>query len=164
MPLDRTPGGGIAHIAVAFVVAYLISAALSEPIIVGSGFRATLPVSINAHGFIAETTQQALDIAYPSFEQTMNKIGRERGWAPLTRQQFEAEATLRGAKVIGSPDDVIEKVLFQHELFGHQRFLLQLSVGTLPHEQVLQAIELLGTVVAPAVRKEVAQRTSITVV
>ncbi|GAB5521195.1 MAG: LLM class flavin-dependent oxidoreductase [Rhodothermales bacterium] len=124
---------------------------------------ATLPVSINAHGFIAETRQQALDIAYPSFEQTMNKIGRERGWAPMTRQQFDAEATLRGAKVIGSPDDVIEKILFQHELFGHQRFLLQLSVGTLPHEQVLQAIELLGTVVAPAVRNEVARRTSVTV-
>ncbi|MEM6647746.1 MAG: LLM class flavin-dependent oxidoreductase [Bacteroidota bacterium] len=123
----------------------------------------TLPVSINSHGFLADTRQRAIDIAYPAFEQTMSKIGRERGWPPTTRQQFEAGTSLRGASVIGSPDDVIEKILFQHKLFGHQRFLLQLTVGTIAHDDVLNAIELLGTVVAPAVRKELAERTQVVV-
>ena len=59
---------------------------------------------------------------------------------------------------MGNPDEVIEKILFQHEIFGHRRFLAQLTVGTMPHEQVMRAIELLGTVVAPAVREEVARR------
>ena len=89
----------------------------------------------------------------------MNRIGRERGWAPMTREQFDAQRELRGSLVVGSPQEVVEKILFQHELFGHQRFLAQISVGTLPHDRVMRAIELLGTVVAPAVREEAARRT-----
>ena len=87
----------------------------------------------------------------------MNRIGRERGWSPLTRQDFEAGRTLRGALFVGSPQQVVEKILFQHEIFGHRRFLAQISVGTLPHRNVMRAIELLGTEVAPVVRKEVAR-------
>jgi probable LLM family oxidoreductase len=121
---------------------------------------AQLPVSINSHGFIANNRQQALDAAFPYFEQTMNRIGRERGWPPMTRAQFDDSATLRGANFIGSPDDVIEKILWQHELFGHQRFLLMMGLGTMPHRQVMQAIELYGTKVAPAVRAEIARRTA----
>jgi len=64
---------------------------------------------------------------------------------------------LRGANFVGSPEQVIEKILFQHEIFGHDRFLLQLTVGTLPHKKVLHAIELLGTKVAPAVKREIAR-------
>jgi alkanesulfonate monooxygenase SsuD/methylene tetrahydromethanopterin reductase-like flavin-dependent oxidoreductase (luciferase family) len=90
----------------------------------------------------------------------MNKIGRERGWPGMTREQFEASCTLRGANFIGSPDDIIEKILFQHELFGHDRLLLQLSVGTMAHDKVMRAIELLGTKVAPVVRSEIARRTA----
>jgi probable LLM family oxidoreductase len=119
---------------------------------------AQLPVSVNSHGFIAADRQQALDAAFPYFEQTMNKIGRERGWSPLTRTQFDASATLRGANFIGTPDDVIEKILLQHEIFNHQRFLLMMGVGTMPHQQVMHAIELFGTKVAPAVREEIARR------
>jgi alkanesulfonate monooxygenase SsuD/methylene tetrahydromethanopterin reductase-like flavin-dependent oxidoreductase (luciferase family) len=78
----------------------------------------------------------------------------------MTREQFEASRSLRGANFVGSPEEVAEKVLFQHEIFGHQRFLLQLSVGTLPHRSIMRAIELLGTAVAPAVRREVERRTS----
>ncbi len=115
-------------------------------------------VSINSHGFIADSTPAAIDEAFPVFQQTMNKIGRERGWPPMTRQQFEASCTLRGANFVGSPEDVIEKVLYQHQLFGHQRFLLQMSVGTMPHDRAMRAIELLGTKVAPAVRDEIARR------
>ena len=64
----------------------------------------------------------------------MNAIGRERGWPPMTRADYEAAATLRGANFVGSPQQVVDKILFQHELFGHDRFLVQFSVGTLPHD------------------------------
>ncbi len=119
---------------------------------------AGLSLSINAHGHLAESGQQAADEAFPAFQLVMNKIGRERGWPPLTRPQFDASRALRGANFVGSPDEVIAKILFQHEIFGHQRFLLQLSVGTMPHEQVMRAIDLLGTAVAPVVRREIAGR------
>jgi alkanesulfonate monooxygenase SsuD/methylene tetrahydromethanopterin reductase-like flavin-dependent oxidoreductase (luciferase family) len=122
--------------------------------------RSKLSVSINSHGFIADDKQQAVDEAFPPFKQVMDKIGRERGWPPMSRQQFDASTTLRGANFIGSPDEIIEKILFQHELFGHHRFLLQMSVGTIPHKKMMHAIELLGTKVAPVVRSEIAQRTT----
>lgn len=122
--------------------------------------RSQLAVSINSHGFIADDSQQAINEAFPSFEQVMNKIGRERGWPPMTREQFEASRTLRGANFVGSPDEIIEKILFQHEIFGHQRLLLMLTVGTMSHDKVMHAIELLGTKVAPVVRDEIARRVS----
>lgn len=114
-------------------------------------------LSINSHGFLADTSQEAADTAYPAFKMMMDRIGRERGWPPLTREQFEFSRSLRGADFVGSPQQVIEKILFQHELFGHDRFLMQLTVGTLPHKKVLRAIELLGTEVAPVVRREIAK-------
>jgi probable LLM family oxidoreductase len=113
-----------------------------------------LPMSINGHGYIAEDSRQAADEAFPPFAAQMNRIGRERGWPPLTRGAFEQSRTLQGANFIGSPDEVIEKILFQHRLFGHQRFMLQFSVGSLPHEKMLKSIELYGTKVAPVVRQE----------
>jgi probable LLM family oxidoreductase len=113
-----------------------------------------LPLSINSHGFVARTSQEAADEAFPAFKATMDRIGRERGWPPMTRAQFDASTTLRGANLVGSPQQVIEKILFQHELFGHDRFLIQLSVGTLPHKSLMRAIELFATEVAPAVRRE----------
>ncbi|MGB7341763.1 MAG: LLM class flavin-dependent oxidoreductase [Phototrophicaceae bacterium] len=126
-----------------------------------SGFdAATLPLSINSHGFIADTREQALSESFPAVKTTMDKIGRERGWSPMRREQYEASASLRGANFIGTPDDIIEKILFQHEIFGHQRMLLQLSVGTMPHDKLMHAIELLGTKVAPVVREEIAKRTA----
>jgi probable LLM family oxidoreductase len=117
---------------------------------------ATLPVSINSHGFIGDDSQQAADDYYPTFAQMMNKIGRERGWPPITRQQFDQSRTLRGSDFIGAPNEIIDKILFQHTLFGHQRLLLQLGVGTIPHAKVMRGIELLGTRVAPAVREALA--------
>jgi probable LLM family oxidoreductase len=113
-----------------------------------------LPVSINSHGFIADDPDEAAEIAFPPFAETMTRIGRERGWPPTSRAQFDAERRLRGALFVGSPDQIVEKILFQHELFGHDRFLLQLTVGPMSHEKVLRAIELLGTEVAPVVRRE----------
>ena len=117
-----------------------------------------LPVSINSHGFIADTAEEAADLAFPPFAETMSRIGRERGWPPTTRRQFDAEAALHGALVLGSPEQVIEKILYQHEIFRHDRFLIQLTVGPMPHDKVLRAIELLGTEVAPVVRRETGAR------
>jgi probable LLM family oxidoreductase len=122
---------------------------------------ATLPLSINSHGFIADSHAQAIDESFPAAQVVMNKIGRERGWPPLRREQYEAAAELRGSNFVGSPDDVIEKILFQHSIFHHDRFLLQLSVGTMEHAKVMHAIELLGTKVAPVVREEIARRVAV---
>ena len=119
-------------------------------------------LSINSHAYVADTAQQAADEFFPSYAAMMNAIGRERGWSPMTRQGFDALRSPGGALVVGSPHEVIEKILFQHEIFGHKRFLGQISVGTLPHQSVLRAIELLGTEVAPVVRQEVARRAGAT--
>ncbi len=117
-----------------------------------------MPVSINSHGFIGDDSRQTAEDSFPSYAAVMAKIGRERGWPPMSRQQFEGSRALRGANFIGNPDEVIAKILYQHQIFGHQRMMLQLSVGSMPHAKLMRAIELLGTVVAPAVRTEVARR------
>jgi probable LLM family oxidoreductase len=114
---------------------------------------AKLPVAISSHGFIADTAAEAAKTAFPPFSEVMTRIGRERGWPPYTRERFDAELHLRGALFVGSPAEVIEKILYQHEIFRHERFLLQLTVGPTPHAGVMRAIELLGTEVAPAVRR-----------
>jgi probable LLM family oxidoreductase len=119
---------------------------------------ARLPVSINSHGYVAETTQRAAGEYVGAYAAMMNRIGRERGWSPLGRAQFDALRSPRGALVVGSPQEVAEKIVRQHDVFGHQRFLMQVSVGTLHHAQVLRSIELLGTEVAPLVRDELASR------
>jgi alkanesulfonate monooxygenase SsuD/methylene tetrahydromethanopterin reductase-like flavin-dependent oxidoreductase (luciferase family) len=117
-------------------------------------------VGINSHTYVAETPQQAGDEYYPTYAAMMNRIGRERGWPPMGRGQFEMGRSPRGALVVGSPEEVAEKILLQHEFFGHDRFMAQISIGALPHEKVMSAIELFGTQVAPAVRKEIARRSS----
>jgi probable LLM family oxidoreductase len=117
-----------------------------------------LAVGINSHTYVADSSQQAADEFFPAYAGMMNRIGRERGWSPMTRRQFDELRSLRGALVVGSPQDVVEKILFQHELFGHQRFLAQISVGHLPHANAMRAIELLGTEVVPAVRAELERR------
>ncbi len=119
-----------------------------------------LAVSINSHAFVADNSQQAADDFYPPYAETMTRIGAERGWPPTNRQQFEAMRTPRGALAVGSPQEVIDKILFQHSIFGHQRYLAQMTVGPTPHDKVMRAIELLGTEVAPVVRREVAARSA----
>jgi alkanesulfonate monooxygenase SsuD/methylene tetrahydromethanopterin reductase-like flavin-dependent oxidoreductase (luciferase family) len=113
-------------------------------------------LGINSHGHIADTSQRAADQAAGPFLTAMNTIGRERGWAPMGRADFDASLGLRGANFVGSPQQVIEKILYQHETFGHDRFLLQMTVGTMPHAEVMRSIELFGTEVAPAVRRALA--------
>jgi probable LLM family oxidoreductase len=121
---------------------------------------ATLPLSINSHGFIADTSQRAADESFGPFKATMDRIGRERGWPPMSRTQFDASRTLRGANFVGSPQEVIEKILFQYEIFHHDRFLLQFSVGTMPHASIMRSIELFGTEVAPVIRREIPRKSA----
>jgi probable LLM family oxidoreductase len=149
LPLALAIIGGMPERFVPFVTLYRDSArkAGRDP--------ARLPVGINSHGFLARTSQDASELFWPAYADVMTRIGRERGWPPVSRERYEAERAPRGALFVGSPQEVIDKILFQHELFGHDRFLLQLSVGTMPHDAMLRAIELLGTEVAPAVRKAV---------
>ena len=113
-------------------------------------------LSINSHGFVAPTSQAAADTAFPPFARMMDRIGRERGWPPMTRAAFEASRAPDGANFVGSPAEVAEKIVAQHAIFNHDRFLIQFSVGTLPHADVMRSIELFGTEVAPLVRRELA--------
>lgn len=117
-----------------------------------------LQVCINSHGFINKDSQQASDDFYPSYASIMTKIGKERGWPPHTRQQFEASRSARGALLVGSPQQVIDKILYEYELFKNTRFLIQMSVGAVPHDKMMKSIELFGTEVAPAIRKATANK------
>lgn len=124
--------------------------------VVAEGHDASVArVGINSHVFVADTSQAAADQFFPGYAATMSRIGRERGWPPMSRAQFEAGRSLHGALAVGSPEEVVEKILFQHELFGHDRFLAQMAVGHIPHAQLMRSIELFGTKVAPAVRKAI---------
>lgn len=115
-----------------------------------------LELSINSHVFVAGTSQEAADIFYEPYAEVMGRIGKERGWNRMSRQQFDQAIGPKGALLVGSPQQVVDKILYEHELFGHTRFMAQMSLGTMPHNKVLQAIELLGTRVAPEVNKHLA--------
>ncbi|HZW28157.1 MAG TPA: Atu2307/SP_0267 family LLM class monooxygenase [Trueperaceae bacterium] len=115
-------------------------------------------LAINAHGFLADDAKRAADTFFPPYAETMSRIGRERGWSGVTRAQFDAGLGPHGHLLVGEPEQVAEKLLAHHEVFGNRRYLLQFSVGTVPHRDMLRSIELLGTVVAPLVRREVAAR------
>jgi len=112
-----------------------------------------LQLGINTHFYVADDSQQAADEFYPSYEILMNRIGRERGWSPLDRRQFE-HMRAGGPLMVGSVQEIIDKILRQHELFHHTRFLAQFIEGDIPHRKMLRAIELFGTRIAPVVRKE----------
>ncbi|MBV9417029.1 MAG: LLM class flavin-dependent oxidoreductase [Solirubrobacterales bacterium] len=117
-------------------------------------------VAINTHAFVGETSQQADSAFAASYLAMMNRIGRERGWPPSGRPEYEALRSPRGALAVGSPEQVAEKIIFEHELFGMQRYVGQMSVGAVSHADVMRSIELFGTRVAPIVRAEVARRES----
>ncbi len=112
-----------------------------------------LPLAVHSHGYISEDSQKAADEFFPSYAYVMSNIGKERGWPPTTRAQFEAGRSRQGALLVGSPQQVIDKILFEKQLFGLDRFLLHVSVGTMPHAQIMHSIELFGTQVAPVIRK-----------
>lgn len=120
-----------------------------------------LQIATHSHGFVADTTEKAVELFYPPTAAQMNVIGRERGWPPYTRETFDAGCSLRGALYVGDPEYVAEKILLARKNLGITRFFLHVNVGTMPHRDVLRSIELLGTKVAPIVKKEIAKETGV---
>ncbi|MDQ0823636.1 putative LLM family oxidoreductase [Arthrobacter sp. V4I6] len=116
--------------------------------------ESALKVSINAHGYVADSKEQAIDLSYPYFQSAMSTFLNAPFSALPTKQHYGKDTSLQGALVAGSPEDVAEKILFQQSVFGNERFLMQISVGTMPHKEVMRSIELLGTRVAPIVRAD----------
>jgi len=113
-----------------------------------------LIVGLHAIGFLGDTTQRAADDFYPGYAHTFTEIGKERGWPPATRAQFDALRGPTGALLIGDAETVAQKVLYVNEILGGlSRITFQMGVSALPHEKMLRSIELLGTGVAPIVRK-----------
>jgi probable LLM family oxidoreductase len=115
-------------------------------------------LAINTHAFVGATRAEADSAFAHPYLTMMNKIGRERGWPPAGREQYEALTAPDGAVAVGSPEQVAEKILMEHELFANQRYVGQISVGAVAHADVMRAIELFGTEVAPQVREEIARR------
>jgi probable LLM family oxidoreductase len=121
---------------------------------------ATTRVAINTHAFIGEDTTQADSAFAAPYLAMMNRIGRERGWPPSGRPEYEALRAPDGALAVGSPEQVAEKILYEYELFANDRYIGQMSVGAVAHSDVLRSMELFGTKVAPLVREEIARRTA----
>lgn len=117
--------------------------------------KSALKFGVNNHVYVGVDSQKAGDDFYPYYAKMMNRIGRDRGWAPLTREQFEYLRMPKGALMVGSVQQVIDKILYEHELFGFTRFMAQASVGNVPHNMTMKSIELFGTKVAPVVRKAI---------
>jgi probable LLM family oxidoreductase len=117
-----------------------------------------VPLAINTHAFVGETSGAADGAFAHSYLEMMNRIGRERGWPPAGRQEYEALSSPRGALAVGAPEQVAEKILFEHELFANRRYVGQMSVGAVAHKDVMRSIELFGTEVVPVVRAEVERR------
>ncbi|HLY70310.1 MAG TPA: LLM class flavin-dependent oxidoreductase, partial [Puia sp.] len=115
-----------------------------------------LKMGINNHVYIAEDSKKAADEFYPYYASMMNRVGVERGWPPLTRPHYEQLRLPHGALMVGSADQVIDKILYEYELFHNTRFLAQASVGNVPHKMIMRSIELFGTKVAPVIRKAIA--------
>ena len=118
--------------------------------LVESGFDPEdVPLSVHGHGYVADSNAEAAEEYYESYAVAMSRIGRERGWGPMTRQQFDMMRAPDGSLVIGDAETVAAKILRWREILGVKRFELHISVGGLPHERVLRSIEMLGTKVAP---------------
>jgi probable LLM family oxidoreductase len=113
---------------------------------------AKLKVGINSHGYVAGTNSAAAEEFFPAYAEVMSRIGRERGWPPVSRAHFDEMLRPEGSMVLGDPSRVAEKILAEHKYFRNDRFLLQMSLGVMPHARIMQAIEMFGTKVAPAVR------------
>lgn len=113
-----------------------------------------LKFGVNNHVYIGEDSQNAGDEFYPYYATMMNRVGRDRGWPPLSRQQFDNSRLPQNALMVGSVQQVIDKILYEHELFGNTRFMAQASIGNVPHKLTMKSIELFGTKVAPVIRRE----------
>lgn len=112
-----------------------------------------LQVGINNHMFIGEDGEKAADDFFPYYAQMMDRVGRSRGWQPMTREQFDFMRAPEGSLMVGSVEQVIEKMIYEYELFGFTRFFAQASLGFVPHEMTIKSIELFAKQVVPEVKK-----------
>ncbi len=119
----------------------------------------SLKLSLNMHGFVGDDMTSAQDIFFPGYAEVMTRIGRERGWPATTRAQFNASTRPLGHLVLGGPKDVADKMIALHRIFGNDRILVQMALGSLPHKDLMRAIELMGKEVAPRVRDAVGGKT-----
>lgn len=118
-----------------------------------------LTVGIHSIGFLADTTAEALETFWPAYRDAFGKIGRERGWPPPTRPQFDAQCSPHGALLVGDAEAVARKILAEHaSLGGFSRMTVLLDNRVLTHRQIMRAIELLGTRVAPLVKQGLAAK------
>jgi probable LLM family oxidoreductase len=114
-----------------------------------------LKVGMHSLGYVAKTTNEALDDFYPGYAEAMTKIGKERGWSPMTRSRFEAQLGPKGALLVGSPEEVAEKILRHSEsLGGISRITFQMDTAELPHEKLMKSIKLIGTRIKPLVNQK----------
>jgi probable LLM family oxidoreductase len=118
-------------------------------------------LAVNTHAFVGKTSAEADAAFAPAYLEVMNRIGRERGWPPSGRGHYDALRSPRGALAAGSVEQVAEKILYEHELFGNDRYLGHMSLGAVDHRDVLRSLELFGNEVAPIVRAEVQRREAI---
>jgi len=115
-----------------------------------------LKVGLHSIGYVAKTREDAIQDFYPGYAKTMNKIGRERGWAPMNLESFNAQSGPKGALLVGSPDEVAEKIVRHSEaLGGISRLTFQMDVADLSQEKLLQSIALIGATVKPLVNQEI---------
>ncbi len=115
----------------------------------------SLQIGINNHLFIGEDSQKAGNEFFSYYATMIDRVGRDRGWGQLTRNKFEHSRSSKGALMVGSVQQVVDKILYEHELFGNTRFLAQASLGNTPHKMNMKSIELFGNKVVPAVKKEI---------
>lgn len=112
-----------------------------------------LQVGINNHVFIGENDEEIANAFFPHYAQMMDRVGRSRGWQPMSRQQFEFMRSKRGSLMVGSVEKVIDKIVLEHEMFGFTRFMAHTSLGTVPHELTMKSIQLYGNEVIPEVKR-----------
>ncbi len=117
-----------------------------------AGHAETARVSLNVHGFVGEDGKAAADLFFPAQKQVMDQIGRERGWGPQSRAQFDASMSPEGAMFVGSPAQLVDKILGLKEDLGFDRVTMQMAIGVIEQKEMLKAIEVLGTKVAPELR------------
>jgi len=113
-----------------------------------------LKVGVHSLGYVAESTQEAVDDFYPGYARTMSEIGKERGWSKMTRESFDAQRGQKGSLLVGNPDEVAEKIIRHSKaLGGISRITYMMNPASLPHEKLMQATKLIGTRVAPILRE-----------
>lgn len=117
-----------------------------------------LQVGVNNHMYVGEDSEKAATEFFPHYAKMMDRVGKSRGWQPMSREQFDFMRAPEGSLLVGSVEQVVEKIVYQHQLFGFTRFIAQSSMGTLPHELTMKSIEIFASQVVPEVKRRLAAK------